>query len=399
MGVGANTLNNKPKRLYLPPEQELILACISLARSKEKRIYEILEGSLDWSRLFEIAAQQGIFPLIHRKLMALAETQIPPEDKIHWQKTSEDITKRNLRLTWKLVQFVELLSDHEIECVILKGPAFALQAYGDITLRQFSDLDILIHENDFPRVYDLLLQFGYIPISKLGSKQQKFHVRTDNHFSFNRQGDEFEVHWKIAPQENIHPLTQEKMWQELDSVMVYDKEIHSLSSANTILYACLHGAKHSWKQLKWIVDLAYLGQPLSEQSWLALLGQAKQKGFFRQVCLGLLLAEDLVDVVLPAGVRDLVNTDHEALFMASQVKADMFTEPEKPSQFAGYKFYFKTRERWQDRLRYLIDMIFIPKNPDWLTISLPEDLFFLYYVFRPLRLLYIIGKVALPDLF
>jgi hypothetical protein len=44
--------------------------------------------------------------------------------------------------------------------VPFKGPALAVQAYGDLSLRQYDDLDLLIHEADVPRAYQLLIANG-----------------------------------------------------------------------------------------------------------------------------------------------------------------------------------------------------------------------------------------------
>ena len=379
-------------------ELELVLATVSLNPSMQHRIFEILGGTLDWSQVLRIALQQGILPLFLKRLMLLVEKQTPPGDLTLWSEAFKANTQSNIRLTWKLVECVELLSTNGIDCIILKGPALAVQAYGDLSLRQFSDLDILIHSIDFPKVYDLLVHNGYAPTFKLEKNQKKYVVWSNNHFSFNRLGDIIEVHWEIAPYENIHPLSSEEMWQNLDSIQIFDTNFSTLSLKNTILYTCLHGAKHGWKQLKWIVDLAYLCRSLSESALLDLLEHAKRKGLFRQVCLGLLLAENLVDTKFPSECLKHISADSYTQLLVSQVKAGLFAISNKPSIIKDYLFYLKSRERWQDRLYYLYALIIIPKQPDWLMISLPENLYFLYCFIRPIRLLYIGGKAAISAL-
>ena len=331
--------------------------------------------------------------------MALAEKQIPLEEIKRWKELLKINTQKNLRLTWKLIKCVELLANNGIECVVLKGPIYAMQAYGAVTLRQYADLDILIHQIDFPKTYDLLEQSGYVPAFKLDRKLIKFEIRSGNHFSFIQQGDLLEIHWEIAPLANVHPLSAQQMWQQLISVQVFDKNICTLSPENTIIYTCLHGAIHSWNQLKWIVDLAYLCQSFSEKAWLVLFEHAKHMGLFRQVCIGLLLAENLVDVDLPLSVRQLIKTDRYAHVLASQVKASLFKRSYEPPLFVDFMFYLQTRERWRDRFFYLLTLIFMPKQQDWLLISLPEHLYFLFYIFRPIRILFKVVKKAISTLY
>jgi hypothetical protein len=330
--------------------------------------------------------------------MILAEKQIPPEELTHWKELLRVNTQRNLRITWKLIKCVELLFNNEIECIVLKGPTIAIQAYGALTLRQYTDLDLLIHQIDFPKAYDLLVKSGYTPAFTMDEKQIKFEIKSGHHFSFTRQGDLIEMHWDIAPRANIRPLSAEQMWQQLNSVRVFDKDIWTLSPENTILFTCLHGAIHSWNQLKWIVDLAYTCQSFSEKAWLVLLERAKHMGLFRQVCVGLLLAEDLVDVEFPLRIHALIKTDRVGQMLASQVKACLFKRSTKPPLFVDFAFYLQTRERWSDRLNFLLNLIFIPKPEDWLMISLPENLYFIYSIVRPIRLLIKLGKAAISVL-
>src|SRR5438445_800859 len=71
--------------------------------------------------------------------------------------------RRSLRLTRELVAVVRLGQSHGIPLVSLKGPILSLSVYGDIALRQFADLDVLVHRADVSRARELLLSCGYRP--------------------------------------------------------------------------------------------------------------------------------------------------------------------------------------------------------------------------------------------
>ena len=375
-------------------ESQLVFAAVSIDRSKDNRIYEILEGALDWSKVLQIAIRNGVFPLVYQRMMALTETQIPMEDITRWKSFIQINTQSNLRLTWKLVECIKILMNNGIKCVVLKGPVYALQAYGNLALRHFSDLDILIHPANYSKANEILENSGYTPTLKLDTRQKKYYIRSNNHYSYSLQGDIFEVHWDIAPPGSILLFTPEKLWPNLISIKILDQEIYALSPEDTILYICLHGAKHGWNQLKWIVDLAYLSRSLSEDGWHTLLEHAKQKGLFRQVCLGLSLAIDLVDAELPAQIRDQLRVNRVAQALVAKVKRSLFKLSSTPSPVDDYKFYLRSLERLPDRLHYLFSLIFIPEEADWLMVSLPETIYFMYYIIRPTRLLYKYGKAA-----
>ena len=50
------------------------------------------------------------------------------------------------------------------------------------------------------------------------------------------------------------------------------------------------------------------------------------------------------------------------------------------------RYFLQARERLTDRLYYLIDQAFVPKQADWLTVKLPKILHPAYFVLRPIRL-------------
>ncbi len=368
-------------------EQELLLMAISLDWSKVERLRQLISDEPDWSSLLRIANRQGILPLFSQRILTAGNGLIPAHIIEQLDQALSSNSQNNLRLTWKLVECIEYLAQHGIECIVLKGPVFALQAFGELGLRQFTDLDILIHEADFPQAYDLLERAGYTVMDKLDDRQKKYQVWSGNQYSFGKQGDIIEIHWGIAPQENTRPLDPMQMWQGVRSLQVLDKNISAPSEENTILFTCLHGAKHGWRQLKWIVDLAYICKDYPETAILSILDDAKKMGFHRQVCLGLLLAENLVGVKFTQKLNEKINNDYHVQQLAHKVRTELLQFAEKSSVLRDFEFYMQTRERWREKLHYIFNLIFVPKVPDWQNLKLPEYLYFLYYVYRPLRLI------------
>jgi len=55
---------------------------------------------------------------------------------------------RNVFLTNKLFEILNLFKKNDILALPFKGPVLAESVYGDLSLRQFVDLDILVHNHD-----------------------------------------------------------------------------------------------------------------------------------------------------------------------------------------------------------------------------------------------------------
>jgi hypothetical protein len=58
---------------------------------------------------------------------------------------------RNEFLAQELVKINQLMADNGIEMLNWKGPALAVQAYGDLSLRQFRDLDTFVKKEDLSK--------------------------------------------------------------------------------------------------------------------------------------------------------------------------------------------------------------------------------------------------------
>jgi len=67
-----------------------------------------------------------------------------------------EIAKTNMLMTSELIMLMKLFEENNIEAIAFKGPTLSQMAYGNLTLRQYADLDILIDEKDLQKSINLL---------------------------------------------------------------------------------------------------------------------------------------------------------------------------------------------------------------------------------------------------
>ena len=122
--------------------------------------------------------------------------------------------------------------------------------------------------------------------------------------------------------------------------------------------------------------------------------------------LGLFLARDLLGAELPVEMSKAVDRDLRGKSIVSTVVSKLFTESMEPyKDLEKVVFYLRTKDRWQDRIRfcscYISQYLRRVATPTWQDrdkLSLPGPLFFLYYFFRPLRLTVKYLRLALRPL-
>jgi hypothetical protein len=285
------------KEITLSPEQEITFHSMRIDHAYDRRIEQLLGGSLDWSVIREFALQQGVLPQLYLRLKFLQDNsvsnRIPDDQMVQLQELYLANAQRNLRLSRMLVRVIDLLSGKDIQCIPLKGPTMAVWLYGDSSLRHFSDLDILIQRKDFRRSYQLLTAAGYTTKSTVRQKEEPWLLKADTECQFSYQTDLLELHWAVAERGVQYPLKESKFWEQRYPIEFHGRQILSLSLDNLMILLCMHGTKHGWARLSWIADLAHFSKEFPEFDWSEVLESTKKVGFFRVVCLGLHLAESL----------------------------------------------------------------------------------------------------------
>src|ERR1700674_2020415 len=131
-----------PRIVASSPELELLLACCSALpdRVGADGIQQIISQPFDWNRLLHLGEHHGVIPHIYRELRGLA-----PQDELGaLRRAYEENVRKSLRLSGELIRILRHLQSHGVGALPYKGPVLAQVLYGDVSQRQFSDLDILI---------------------------------------------------------------------------------------------------------------------------------------------------------------------------------------------------------------------------------------------------------------
>jgi hypothetical protein len=121
--------------------------------------------------------------------------------------------------------------------------------------------------------------------------------------------------------------------------------------------------------------------------WGQVLEQAEASGSMHILVLGLLLANDLRGAALPEGIAQRLQTDAAVTRLGVQVRAQVFREADGSAKaFETLLFRLRGRERLRDKLRYCVHRPMTLTTGDWALLRLPDALFPLYSLLRPIRL-------------
>jgi precorrin-6B methylase 2 len=179
--------------------------------------------------------------------------------------------------------------------------------------------------------------------------------------------------------------------------------VRTFSVEDTLVMLCVHGAKHFWDRLGWILDIAGMvsSQPVD---WPAALRIAADLKSMRVFLLGLFLAHELLDMPLPESVAEQASQDANIRWLAARVCDPMAGRP-KPSAgvFRRTTFRLRSRDEFARGLLHMARLALSPTESDRGAVGLPARFSFLYFLVRPWRLLRqyglgLRGPQAEPDL-
>jgi len=372
-------------------EQELLLCCARTNATPRvvARLCELAGSEVDWEYLFLLARRHAVVPLLYLQLERHASDFVPHEHLQQLKKHHLENSARNTVLTAELCRLLALFADAGVEAIPYKGPVLALFAYGNLALRRFVDLDVIVKKPDVLKAREILLAEDYSPAKSLSLRQQELLLRTQHNMQFSRENHRLivELHWEVAPHLFASSVNAETLWRDLVTVNINGAEVKTLSADDLLFSLCVHGSRHLWERLSWICDVAEL---ISRRSfdWPKLLERAANADNERMFLLGLFLAEKLLDAPLPAEVKRRCDSDERLRALAENVVEHLFngTTHVPATSREIFKYNLRVRKTLTARARYVVHML-RPTDSDLGTRSLPSSLSFAYYLIRPFRLL------------
>lgn len=379
-------------RACLRPELELLLCCARTRMDPEtaERIRGQVHEDTDWEFLIRTAVQHQVVPLLYRSLKTTCQDAVP---KVYFDQLRAYFYVNahwSFVFTEELLDLLNLFEAHGIPALPFKGPVLAHTVYGDVSLREFVDLDIFVQRRNVLRAKDLLISRGYLPLTHLNGTREADYVKLHIHHDFVDPDDKVlvELHWALTRWHYCSPIDPERVWGRLVHVSLDGKKVLNLSPADLFLVLCVHAARHRWCQLQWICDIAELVRVNYHMDWGELMELARTLGSQRVLFLGLYLASDLLGAELPEEVSGKIQSDPLVKVLAAQVYERLFSERDgAPGFFENPLFQLRLKERLRDKVRYIVRSAAVPSHEDWEYLPLPTGLSCLYYLSRPFRLL------------
>ncbi len=380
--------------IRLSQEAQLLLLCARSHVNEEAvaQIQALLQGDLNWWSWITMAHRQGILPFVSDTLRQHGSSQVPDSVQEQLCQQAQGVAMRNLLLTHELTSILKIFEAAQVLALPFKGPTLASLAYGNVALRQFIDLDILVPRSQIRLAKQLLMEMGYQTKLSFTEQQEEDYLQTQLGYDFFEpyRRISVELHWNLLQRWLSYPARLEEIWDRPQPVELMGTAVHTLAIHHLLPYLCAHATKHGWTELKWICDVAELIRHHPELDWDRSLGQAESLRSLRMMLLGLGLAQHLLGAYLPPEVEARVQADPMVPVLIRRVEIQLFAQPLQHGSWQEHLFFLRSREHFEDRRVYMTHLVRLatqPSEADRRWAPLPPSLAFLYLLLRPFRVL------------
>jgi len=200
---------------------------------------------VDWDSLQKNIIERGIRPLFFKKLPLLSAASLIPADvSTKLQQSYYRTLSRSMLLYDAFEKISIIFNSNGIQVIALKGIYLSEKLYGDIALRQFSDIDLLVRKEDGEKCLEILKELGY------RSHEQSI---TDNGGSLSEiihypamvlNEVSVEIHIKLHRKTEQYSLILDELWKNALPINFNKFQCFTLGFNDLIIYLCIHLDKH-----------------------------------------------------------------------------------------------------------------------------------------------------------
>ncbi len=255
----------------------------------------------DWDAVWALGAQHRVVPLLAD---ALRTTAAPLAIREQARAATRELAQRSLLQMAEAIKIGAHFNEAGIDWLTFKGPALAIQAYGDISAKMSHDLDLLISPSAAPIAFDCMRALGYRRVDGPGKADPSSFDRyfKDSLWRRPRAGGLVELHTRFFETAELLPGFGLESPREQVAIGG-GRTLPTLARPELLVYLAVHGARTSWYRLKWLADFAALTTLTMPEDIEIARARAVSAGVLDMFDSALLLANGILGSPVPAQTR------------------------------------------------------------------------------------------------
>jgi hypothetical protein len=193
--------------LDIRDEEILLLGLCRLTFGVELKVMltALAESVTDWNYFFRLANAHGVAALVSNNLEKTGLIKLLPAEVAAQLKNAQMASlARNSSYADAMGGVLRLLNPENIKVVLLKGLALELTAYGNIGLRQMTDVDVLVRKEDCLKARKILIDNGFESLPLKSAFHKPIMLYNGKHLpALLKDGFAVELHHELFGRRNV----------------------------------------------------------------------------------------------------------------------------------------------------------------------------------------------------
>jgi hypothetical protein len=380
-------LNNISLSLNLTNEMKLLLEILKVENNDSlNSINKDLLKHIDWVTFLRLVKHHRVYPSIYKKIVDLSDNVgVPLDIQNKLFRLYQNNAFQMLYLSGEMELLTKLFVENSVSSLVLKGPALALDLYGDISLRTSSDLDILISIKDLDKIENIIIKEGYIKYDYFSTVLNDWKWRHHHTSYFHPiKKIKLEIHWRLNPGPSKEPSFNE-LWSRRRKCTLPNSQVFFLGYEDLFLFLVSHGARHGWSRLRWVEDIDKISK--KELNWEKIRKLLKQYHFLQIGGQAITLSSQLLKTPIDEKIQKLIITKkskrfaQDAMFYINQMVS--LHDDHVSEEVANYhKKHLFSIMSFQQKFLFILSFLY-PYPKDVEILPLPKSVHFLYFPLRP----------------
>lgn len=351
-----------------------------LGSGEQASLTDVRPGSV-----LRLAVQHGISGIVTREL---GSRGLLSKDETAGLLSAQSL--RNIEIASATVAVINTLARSSITGIVVKGPVLARMVYGDIGLRDYVDVDVVVPNATAEDAVRALTESGYqvdLPESAT-VRSAVLEARSEIACRTPDGRVAVELHHRLFPRYR-RASNEDMFWACRKIDHLWGAEIPTLRNEHAVLWLAFHGAKHAWSRLLWLVDIARLAT-VSGIDWEEVSQLAQQFRLERAVHIAFSLVESILRVGSPLRETN-ARTRMRASALRRVAECRLESGRTASAELRDHWFALRVEDAMRDRIHYVMSLALRPTELDYRSCALPM---YLHWLYTPIHAVRVTSKVA-----
>ncbi|MDY6865830.1 MAG: nucleotidyltransferase family protein [Halobacteriota archaeon] len=346
-----------------------------------------LKFDLNWEYVVRNGAEHGILPLLHHNLSKLDEGLVPENIMVYLRKQYNVNVAKNLTYYEELGKVLRVFREEGIGTIILKGAALAETVYGDIGLRPFSDVDLLIKKENLSEAKKILSEMGYMLDEEVSPEKYNEEYGCDLYYAGKK--NIIEIHWNILRKlgsDRFMRIDIRDIWERARPASISGVDTLVMSPEDQLLHLCIHLPKHRYNRLIWLCDILEVVKHYNID-WDQIIRSSEDCRTKAHIYYGLQFSDEMLGPEVPPEVLRRLRPNPLERMLVRPVLKDVLSDDRRIMPIFNLMKLFLI-DKHTDRIRYLWIYIFPPVESLERKYSVSGSRVYFYYILHPFYVIF-----------